>query len=243
MVTLRYGCTRFQRRRTRCRSSSTRRSSASPRRFLSPLQVQEVPAASIDRHDYYGVRRHRPEPPSGTRGAANGTVSKLLGRHTFKVGADYRRSASTRSRSPDGAGDFRFDRLFTSSTPPTAQRDVGGNALRQLPARLSRRGEPGNQSTRRRCRARSTPTPTTTAPTLQDDWRVSPKLTLNYGLRLEHEDGLREENNGFTVAFDRTLNPGGALGASSTSTASRSRRPGLRRPERRQRVPGRPAGA
>ena len=50
----------------------------------------------------------------------------------------------------------------------------------------------------------------------QDDWRVSSKFTLNYGLRLEHEDGLREENNGFTVAFDRTLNPGGALGASST---------------------------
>ena len=46
----------------------------------------------------------------------------------------------------------------------------------------------------------------------QDDFRVNPKLTLNYGLRLEHQDGLREKNNGITVAFDRTLTPPGPLG-------------------------------
>ena len=32
---------------------------------------------------------------------------------------------------------------------------------------------------------------------------VSSKFTLNYGLRLEHEDGLREINNRQTVAFDQ----------------------------------------
>ena len=41
---------------------------------------------------------------------------------------------------------------------------------------------------------------------------MNPKLTLNYGVRLEHESGLREENNQFTVAFDQALNPGGQLG-------------------------------
>ena len=25
----------------------------------------------------------------------------------------------------------------------------------------------------------------------QDDWRVSSKFTVNYGLRIEHEDGIR----------------------------------------------------
>src|SRR6185295_2688514 len=38
---------------------------------------------------------------------------------------------------------------------------------------------------------------------VQDDWRVSPKFTLNYGLRIEHEDGMREKGNNFTVGFDR----------------------------------------
>jgi hypothetical protein len=47
---------------------------------------------------------------------------------------------------------------------------------------------------------------------IQDDFRVSSSTTMNAGLRLEHETGLMEEGNRFTVGFDRTLNPGGALG-------------------------------
>ena len=37
----------------------------------------------------------------------------------------------------------------------------------------------------------------------QDEWRVSPTLTVNYGLRYEFEPGVREANNQFTVGFDR----------------------------------------
>lgn len=39
---------------------------------------------------------------------------------------------------------------------------------------------------------------------VQDDWRVSDKLTVNYGVRFEHETGLAERNNQLAVAFDRT---------------------------------------
>ena len=38
----------------------------------------------------------------------------------------------------------------------------------------------------------------------QDDWRVNSKFTINYGVRLEHETGLAEQNNNFTVGFDKT---------------------------------------
>src|SRR5262249_54006212 len=39
----------------------------------------------------------------------------------------------------------------------------------------------------------------------QDDWRVHSRVTLNYGLRIEHEDGLREQENRFTVGFDPAM--------------------------------------
>ena len=38
---------------------------------------------------------------------------------------------------------------------------------------------------------------------IQDDWRVNSKLSVNYGVRFEHEDGLQEVENRQSVGFDR----------------------------------------
>ena len=40
---------------------------------------------------------------------------------------------------------------------------------------------------------------------VQDDWRVSDKLTVNYGVRLEHETGLAERRTQLVVGFDRNV--------------------------------------
>ena len=37
---------------------------------------------------------------------------------------------------------------------------------------------------------------------VQDDFRVSSRLTVNYGLRLEHETGLAEKDDKLIVGFD-----------------------------------------
>ena len=39
---------------------------------------------------------------------------------------------------------------------------------------------------------------------IQDDYRVTDRLTVNYGMRLEHETGLAERNNQLAVGFDTT---------------------------------------
>ena len=125
--------------------------------------------------------------------SVNGTLSKLLGNHSVKVGADMRRLGIATVSETDLGGSFNFSRLFTSNA------GVGGHELASVLL-----GAPSSGSV-----------PFNDGPFewytkyygayVQDDWRASSKLTLNYGLRFEHEDGLKEINDRQTVAFDQTV--------------------------------------
>jgi hypothetical protein len=176
--------------------------------FLSQMQVQKMPRVTPT--DYYAFGAIDPTPRNWYSWSANGTVSKLLGAHTVKIGGDWRTIGIETQSFTDGAGTFFFDRFFTSSNPLALNANTGNSVASMLLGLPS--GQPGNESRL-----------TVSSPFdayvnywgayIQDDWRVSPRFTLNYGVRLEHEDGLREKNNGLTVAFDRDLNPGGTLGS------------------------------
>jgi hypothetical protein len=177
--------------------------------YLNSLQTKKFPRVTVT--DYYAFGAIDPTPRNWYSWSANGAMSKLFGSHTFKVGADWRTIGIETQSFSGGAGTFFFDRLYSSSNPLQATNTSGGNAMANLLLGYPS-GDPGNQSTV----TLSSPFNAFThyyGVYAQDDWRVSPKFTLNYGVRLEHEDGLREENDGFAVAFDRTINPGGALGA------------------------------
>jgi hypothetical protein len=208
VFTLRYGWTRFKDQNTLSVEYDPSQLGFD-QSFLSPLQVKKFPQITT-LTDYQPLGAIDPNRLVWNSWSANGTMSKLVGSHTFKVGVDYRNIGVDTQSFAGGAGRFAFTRLFTSSNPLTTNA-TSGNAVASMllgyPAAL----------------VDSPSTVTVSSPFLawtnyygayaQDDWRVSSRFTLNYGLRLEHEDGLREENNGFTVGFDRTLNPGGALGA------------------------------
>ena len=63
---------------------------------------------------------------------------------------------------------------------------------------------------------------------VQDDWRVSRTLTLNYGLRLEHEDGLRRSRTARRSPSIRTsINPLDALVPKTGLLAGRTLKGGL----------------
>ena len=103
---------------------------------------------------------------------ANGTLSKLAGRHNVKMGGDYRVLGVTSLNYGASTGSFTFTGGYS------------GNALADLLL-----GYP--QSTG------NTPLNTNVdgyvryySGYVQDDWRVSNKLTINYGIRLERETGL-----------------------------------------------------
>src|ERR1051326_205940 len=131
--------------------------------------------------------------------SANGTYSRLVGTHTFKAGGDFRRIGADNFNPGDAAGFFDFDKDITSSNGG-AGGTTDGNAFASFLL-----GYPSALSSRQSDITLSTPLNIYTnyyGGYLQDDWRVGSKLTLNYGLRIEHEDGLHERNNNFTVGFD-----------------------------------------
>jgi hypothetical protein len=204
VLTLRYGWTRFIDDDTLSIDFDPAQLGFS-QSFLDQMQVDKMPRVTVN--DYYNFGAIDPTPRNWYSWSANGTMSRLYGRHTLKFGADWRTIGIDTQSFTGSAGDFRFDRLYTSLNPLTP---VGGNSYANfLMGYMS--GDPGNYS------RLSLSEPFNAfvhyyGAYAQDDFRINAQTTLNFGLRLEHESGLMEENNSFTVAFDRTLNPGGALG-------------------------------
>jgi hypothetical protein len=180
--------------------------------FTNAIGVKKFPIVNIT--DYYALGAIDPSDRNWYSYGANAAYSKLVGRHTIKAGLDFRTIGNETQSFSGSAGVFNFDRRFTSANPNVNGVNgvnASGNALASLllgypsgdPGNLSRVlvSEPANYFVRYY------------GGYLQDDFRVGPKLTINGGIRLEHESGLMEENDRFTVGFDRTLNPGGALGS------------------------------
>ncbi len=123
--------------------------------------------------------------------SVNATLSKTWGSHNLKLGADARRIGVKLATESAMGGTFNFNRLFTSNN------GVGGHELASVLLGVPERGSvPFN-------RGEGEWYTNYYGVYLQDDWRVNSRFTVNYGVRLEHEDGLREVENRQTVAFDQ----------------------------------------
>ena len=207
VVTLRYGYTRLQDDDSTTIEFDPSQLGFSPT-FVNALQLRKFPVGSIADYESFGAV----DPTDRIWGSwgANGTLSRLLGRHTLKFGFDVRRLGVETQSFTGGSGDLRFDRFYTSANPLANGTATSGNALASFLLGYPS-GDPGNQS-RIIVSSPLSAFVNYSGVYAQDDVRLNPKLTLNYGLRLEREDGLRERENRFTVGFDRTLTPGGALG-------------------------------
>ena len=133
----------------------------------------------------------------------NGGVSKLIGRHTVKAGADFRHLRRIAAGLGQTAGTFFFDRGWTQSNPAAASRTDNGDGFASFLLGLPTANQASVSST-----PINIPTETYVryyGGYVQDDWRVSTALSVNYGLRYEWESGLREVENRFLVAFDREV--------------------------------------
>lgn len=140
--------------------------------------------------------------------AINGAFTKLWGSHSLKIGADFRELGISTTTEDEMSGQFRFDRRFTSATGVTGSGHELASLLLGLPVANS--GTTGSSVPVNRGELEWFSR--YYGGYVQDDWRTSSKLTVNFGARFEHEDGLREVENRQTVGFDQSVvNPIDAL--------------------------------
>jgi hypothetical protein len=115
----------------------------------------------------------------------NGALSKLTGSHSLKAGGDYRILGVQSSSFGASTGSYSFDGRFTGNA--LADMLLGYPSSGNIPISADLDGYIRYA-----------------AGFVQDDWRVNTRLTLNYGLRMEHETNLQERNNQITTDFAMT---------------------------------------
>ena len=123
-------------------------------------------------------------------------VAKYVGRHSLKAGFDYRKIKAAGNDFNDAEGNYSFNGIFTKSAPVSA--GSGGADLADM---LLGYPSSGNIYTSTKLSEFSN----YYGAYVQDDFRFNSKLTINLGLRWEHESGLQEQNNGIVVNFDGTV--------------------------------------
>jgi len=126
------------------------------------------------------------------------SLSKTIGKHSLKTGYMYRAISVSFTNIGNGNGVFSFDKTLFGATAADLLLGYPTSATLVIPAPLAI-------------------TTAYQATFLQDDWRVTPKLTLNVGIRYEHEPGVHERSNHYSVGFDRNVSYK-AFGTGPTAT-------------------------
>jgi len=164
------------------------------RTFADAIPVQRFPAVTLT--GYQGTSFTGQGKTHFYSHGANGTLTKLAGEHSLKVGADYRVLGVKAKTYGNSAGTFTFSGQFTGSnatSPAATSRNTIADLLLGYPASGSIPINPEIDDYVNYFSGY-----------VQDDFRVNGRLTVNYGLRLEHETGLAERNNQPAVGFDTT---------------------------------------
>jgi hypothetical protein len=129
-----------------------------------------------------------------------GDVSKLVGRHSLKVGFAFRHLSLDTIPFGYSVGEFSFSDTFTRQNYQSFDNKTGSDMASLL------LGLPGSGYAQTSAKLQNYLR--YYAGYIQDSFRVSPKLTLNLGLRYEWETGIADKNNALIVGFDpNAVNP------------------------------------
>jgi hypothetical protein len=124
-------------------------------------------------------------------------VHSTFGRHALKYGFRYQLGQRNDFAPTRSGGFFRFDKTFTQGPDPTRTATNSGHDLASFLLGTPTRGyvdinaEPALQNKY-------------WAVYLQDDWKATDRLSLNLGLRMEHEGPTTDRFNRGNAGFDFT---------------------------------------
>jgi hypothetical protein len=127
----------------------------------------------------------------------NATLNKMAGAHSIRFGAEVRMiDWNENSAGTDAAGAFTFNPTFTQSNPLVASASqTSGTSMASLLLGIPASGDI------------SGPAPSALramyyAGFVQDDWKITPHLTLNIGVRYELETPYTERHNYLFYGFN-----------------------------------------
>jgi trimeric autotransporter adhesin len=193
VITARWGFNRFYSRSTEESAGFNLASLGLPASLISATANPAFPAITMGDYSSYG---------GGTAAqdvyysrSFNVTASKFLGRHTVKAGFDFR-TVHDDGTPAEGPSSFTFSSVFTQASP-TVSNGLSGSSLASLLLGYPTSGSQavvGNFDDFVRYYGGF----------VQDDFRVTPKLTLNFGLRFEFGSGVQEESNRIITGFNTT---------------------------------------
>ena len=159
-----------------------------------PRSLSQFPYISLASMSYLGVSDNNSYYVHASDNFST-NVSKELGKQSLKLGFDYRKikAAGNDANTPT----FNFSGVFTQSINTAA--GTGGADIADLLLGYPNSGSAYTST-------KLTDFVNYYGVYIQDQYRLTPKLTLNLGLRWEHETGLQEQNNGIVVGINNTQN-------------------------------------
>ena len=136
------------------------------------------------------------------------TLTRVWGAHTPRVGYDFRYERWTITNSGFPGGRYQFNGAYTrlnNSAPTNDRAQAWAQFLLGLPtATTGAVATPGTQSSQFEIASPGEWTQMMHHVFVQDDWRVSSRLTANLGLRLEINSGMSEIHDRNLSGFDTT---------------------------------------
>jgi hypothetical protein len=206
VVTARYGNNRFPNLIAEVSQGFDPATLGFPGSYTSQLQAKFFP--TIFPRNFSQLGQNTDSLDNWKSQIVNGTLAKTKGHHNLTFGAEYRRIRMDFQDFSNAPGTYTFSGAFTQSSP-NATSDGSGSDMADLLLGSPVAGEV-DLTTKLNTYFDYT------ALFVQDDWRVTPRFTLNLGLRYEAETGLKEDKNQLAVGFDRSATSTLANGAKVT---------------------------